>query len=153
MTNQTMIEILNDKGIKIDEITDSAMELFVPHGRLETKEQAAGVFTEMLMVSLEDINISSLVIAGLHLEKAGSEGLIPGMDIEDFKNDSVHIIADEILGMAIAEYIGGTKARFEYVRYDMKKPGILGRLGPFADDVVCGIISGTTSQMYTEALK
>jgi len=55
--------------------------------------------------------------------------------------------------MAIAEYIGGTKARFEFVRYDTKKPGILGRLGPFVDDVICGLIAGVSSQMYTEALK
>jgi alpha-ribazole phosphatase CobZ len=153
MAGKTLVEILSDKGIKVDEITNSAMELFAPHGRLETKEQAKSVFKEMLMASLEDINLSSLVVAGLHLEEDGSKGLIPGMNTDDFESDSVHIIADEILGMAIAEYIGGTKARFEYVRYDTKKPGILGRLGPFADDVICGLIAGTTSQMYTEALK
>ena len=149
----SIIEILKEKGISLDEVVSSGLELFVPHGRLETKEQAEGVFRDILKTALGDVNVVSLVLAGLHLEEAGSEGKIPGLEEEDFKNDSVHIIADEILGMAIAEYIGGTKARFEYVRHDMKKPGILGRLGPFADDVICGIIAGASSQMYTEALK
>lgn len=153
MTNQSTIELLEGKGIAVDDMIDSAMELFVPHGSLKSKGQAAGIFKELLANALEDINVSSLVIAGLRLEEDGSNGLIPGLDAEDFKNDAVHIIADEILGMAIAEYIGGTKARFEYVRFDMKKPGILKKLGPFADDVVCGVIAGVSSQMYTEALR
>jgi alpha-ribazole phosphatase CobZ len=153
MNGQTVIDVLGERGIKIGDIVDSAMELFVPHGGLSSKEQACEVFEGLLTTSLEDINVSALVLAGFLLEEEGSKGLIPGLDKVDFEKDAVHILADEILGMAIAEYIGGTKARFEYVRYDTKKPGILGKLGPFADDVVCGIIAGTTSQMYSEALK
>lgn len=153
MNGQNIIEVLEDRGISLDDIVKSAMELFVPHGRLESKEQAGEIFEEFLTTALEDINVSSLVLAGFLLEEEGSKGLIPGLDKADFEKDVVHILADEILGMAIAEYIGGTKARFEYVRYDTKKPGILGKLGPFADDIVCGLIAGTSSQMYTEALK
>lgn len=153
MKNQNIIEVLEDKGIKIGDIVNSAMELFVPHGRLESREDAGEVFEELLKNALEDINVSSLVLAGFLLEEEGGKGAIPGLDNIDFEKDAVHILADEILGMAIAEYIGGTKARFEYVRYDTKKPGILGELGPFADDVVCGLIAGTSSQMYTGALK
>ncbi len=153
MKNRNTLDLLEDKGITKGAIINSAMELFVPHGRLESKEQAAEIFEELLIRELEDINVASLVLAGLHLEEEGGKGSIPGLDKGDFEKDAVHIIADEILGMAIAEYIGGTKARFEYVRYDTKKPGRLGRLGPFADDVVCGLIAGASSKMYTEALK
>ncbi|MBU2559345.1 alpha-ribazole phosphatase CobZ [archaeon] len=148
-----LVEVLEEKGIKLDDIENSAMELFVPHGSLENKNQASEAFKKILASALKDTNISALVLAGLLLDECGGKGAIPGLDIIDFKNDSVHIIADEILGMAIAEYIGGTKARFEYVRYDMKKPGILGELGPFTDDVICGLIAGASSQMYSEALK
>jgi alpha-ribazole phosphatase CobZ len=148
-----IIEVLEEKGIKVDAVVNSAMELFLPHGSLKNKNQADDAFRKILKSSLEDANISALVLAGLLLDERGGEGKIPGLDPVDFKNDAVHIIADEILGMAIAEYIGGTKARFEYVRYDTRKPGILGELGPFTDDVVCGLIAGASSQMYTEALK
>jgi len=47
----------------------------------------------------------------------GSETILTALG---FENDSVNIVADEILGMAIAEYIGGTRARFEYVRYGLE---------------------------------
>ena len=153
MKNRDVIEILEDKGITLVDIINSAMELFVPHGRVKNREQAVQIFKELLVSTLEDINVASLVMAGLRLEDDGNQGLIPGLSIKDFKKDAVHIVADEILGMAIAEYIGGTRARFEYVRYDTKKPGILKKLGPFADDVICGVIAGVSSQMYTEALK
>jgi phosphatidylglycerophosphatase A len=48
--------------------------------------------------------------------------------------------ADEVLGLGIAAYIGGYKGVFDYVRYDKAKPGILGKLGPFMDDVIGGLI-------------
>ena len=55
--------------------------------------------------------------------------------------------------MAIAECIGGTYARFEFTRYDQKKPGILSTLGPFLDDAVAGLIAGCTSRLYTECVE
>jgi phosphatidylglycerophosphatase A len=54
--------------------------------------------------------------------------------------------------MAIAECIGGTYARFEFTRYDQKKPGILAKLGPFLDDAVAGLIAGCTSRLYSECV-
>lgn len=148
-----MLEMLKEREISVDSIVDSAMELFVPHGRLDSRERASGIFKETLLKTLEDVNVSSLVLAGLRLDEEGGRGQIPGLSVEDFENDAVNILADEILGLAIAEYIGGTRARFEYVRYDTQKPGILGKLGPFTDDVICGLIAGISSQMYTEALR
>lgn len=153
MKNRHILEILEERGIFLDDLIKSGMELFVPHKGLKSRKRAGEIFRSMLVNALEDMNIAALIMAGLHLEDDGNRGLIPGLDIEDFKKDAVHILADEILGMAIAEYIGGTRARFEYVRYDMKKPGILKRLGPFADDVICGVIAGASSQMYSEAVK
>lgn len=153
MKNRHIIEILEERGILLDDLVKSGMELFVPHKGLKTRKRASTIFRSMLVNALGDINVSSLIMAGLRLEDDGNLGLIPGLTIEDFKKDAVNILADEILGMAIAEYIGGTRARFEYVRYDMKKPGILKRLGPFADDVICGVIAGVSSQMYTEAVR
>lgn len=153
MKNKEIIDILGERGISLDDMVESGVELFVPHGRLKSKKRAAKIFKDMLVSTLQDVNVVALVMAGLRLEDDGSQGLIPGLSAKDFEKDAVHILADEILGMAIAEYIGGTKARFEYVRFDTKKPGILKKLGPFADDVICGVIAGVSSQMYTEALK
>ena len=67
--------------------------------------------------------------------------------------DPVHLLADELLGIALAQYIGGTKCLFEYIRYDKKKPGILSKLGPFMDDIVASLIGATMSTIYTEILE
>jgi phosphatidylglycerophosphatase A len=49
--------------------------------------------------------------------------------------------------------VAGTKGLFEYVRYDKKKPGILGTLGPFLDDIVASLIGSIMSRIYTELLE
>jgi len=146
-----MLERLAERGITLDAMAEAAMELFVPHPGVRDRRTAEKVFIKELKQALDDINVCSLVAAGLRLEEDAWAGSIPGLEREAVEEDAVHILADEIVGMAIAEYIGGTKARFEYVRFDTKKPGLLGELGPFADDTVCGLIAGCSSRMYSEA--
>ncbi len=57
------------------------------------------------------------------------------------------IVADELIGIDIAEYIGGKKALFNFFYYDTRKPGILSRLGVFMDDAIGGLIAGCMSRM------
>jgi len=144
-------DVLEDHGIPVEEMVSSYLELFVPHPGVERREEAGERFRKELAKAMADLNVCALVVAGLALEEEARRGGIPGLDSQAFEEDAVHILADEVLGMAIAEYIGGTRARFEYVRYDQKKPGVLERLGPFVDDVICGLIAGISSKIYTEA--
>ncbi|TFG56311.1 MAG: hypothetical protein E4H30_04605 [Methanomassiliicoccus sp.] len=76
-----------------------------------------------------------------------------GLDIKKFEEDPVHLLADELLGIALAEYIGGSKCVFEYIRYDKKKPGVLSELGPFMDDIVASLIGATMSTIYSDLLE
>ena len=94
---------------------------------------------------MTDPNISSLLLGAMLLEE---EILLPARSGDP--GDPVFLLSDEIIGMAIAECIGGTYARFEFTRYDQKKPGILATLGPFLDDAVAGLIAGCTSRLYSE---
>jgi alpha-ribazole phosphatase CobZ len=141
---------LGEKGIRKEDILDAGLELFVPHPGIEDKKKAREILEKEINIALSDPNINSLILAGLYLEDEGLKGKIPGISKEEFEKDLAFLVADEILGMAIAEYIGGIRARFEYVRYDTKKPGILKKLGPMVDDVICGLIAGATSKMYSE---
>ena len=75
------------------------------------------------------------------------------MDIEEFKGDPVYLLADEMIGRQIADYIGGARAGFEFQRFDREKPGILRKLGPIMDDVVAGIAAGISSKMYSNRLE
>ena len=138
-------ERLEAKGAGMPAVLAAAMALYVPHG--VSSEEAAPLIQRKMEKALEDPNISSLLLAAVLLEEelcTGRPGTIGG--------DPGFLLADEILGMAIAEYLGGTCARFEFTRYDQKKPGILGRLGPFLDDAVAGLIAGCTSRFYTECV-
>jgi alpha-ribazole phosphatase CobZ len=138
-------ERLEGMGIGLPSIVDAAMALYVPHG--VPSAEARGAITVRLEKAMEDPNVSSLLLAAVLLEEelcTGKPGAVRG--------DPVFLLSDEIIGMAIAEYIGGTCARFEFTRYDQKKPGILSRLGPFLDDAVAGLIAGCTSKFYSECV-
>ncbi|WP_292405665.1 MULTISPECIES: phosphatidylglycerophosphatase A [unclassified Methanoculleus] len=137
---------LEEKGITRGNIVASAMELYVPHGI--GAEEAAKRLGEMIGKALQDPNISSLLLGAILLE---DELYLKRKDSE-IADDPVFLLSDEIIGMAIAEVIGGTYARFEFTRYDQKKPGILGSLGPFLDDAVAGLIAGCTSRLYSESM-
>lgn len=109
---------------------------------------------EAKLVSLsKDINVNALIQGAIALEEKGKYGQLYGLNVEQFDDDPVHLLADELLGIALAQYIGGTKCLFEYIRYDKKKPGILGQLGPFMDDIVGSLIGSVMSTIYSEILE
>ena len=137
---------LVDKGITLDEIVDAAMGLYVSHGMPE--DQAKVEIRKKIKKYLDDPNVSSLLLGAILLE----DELYTRRRNSEIADDPVFLLSDEIIGMAIAECIGGTYARFEFTRYDQKKPGILSRLGPFLDDAIAGLIAGCTSRLYSECL-
>jgi alpha-ribazole phosphatase CobZ len=134
---------LEEKGVTVDDMVAAAMLLYVPHG-LSAKE-AQDRIRDKIRKYLGDPNISSLLLGAILLEEELFDAARP-----ELEGDPVFLLSDEIIGMAIAECIGGTYARFEFTRYDQKKPGILSRLGPFLDDAVAGLIAGCTSRLYSE---
>jgi len=95
-----------------------------------------------------DPNVSSLLLGAILLE----DELYHKRKNSEIADDPIFLLSDEIIGMAIAECIGGTYARFEFTRYDQKKPGILSILGPFLDDAIAGLIAGCTSRLYSECV-
>jgi alpha-ribazole phosphatase CobZ len=137
---------LEEKGITRKDIVASAMELYVTHGI--GAEEAANRLDAKIEKALHDPNISSLLLGAILLE----DELYVKRKNSEIADDPVFLLSDEIIGMAIAEVIGGTYARFEFTRYDQKKPGILSILGPFLDDAVAGLIAGCTSRLYSESM-
>ncbi len=140
-------ERLAGMGIGLPSMVDAAMVLYVSHGI--PPEDARGIIAAKLERAMKDPNVSSLLLAAVLLE----EELCTRNPDTGIRSDPVFLLSDEIIGMAIAEYIGGTCARFEFIRYDQKKPGILSRLGPFLDDAVAGLIAGCTSRLYSECVE
>jgi alpha-ribazole phosphatase CobZ len=122
------------------------MELYVSHGM--DKNAATQNLHIKIKKYLKDPNVSSLLLGAILLE----DELYHNNPDSEIRKDPVFLLSDEIIGMAIAECIGGTYARFEFTRYDQKKPGILSDLGPFLDDAIAGLIAGCTSRLYSECV-
>lgn len=140
-------ERLATKGITREALVEAGMALYVPHGL--NFEAAAMRLDALVTRHLRDPNVAALLIGAILLE----EELVERRKKSELESDPVFLLADEIIGMAIAEVIAGTYARFEFTRYDQKKPGILGTLGPFLDDAVAGLIAGCTSRLYSEQVE
>jgi len=128
-----MIGKLNNKGITLEKMLNTALELYIGEDAEKVREQLRGIMIHYL----NDINIQALLTAALLLE-------------ENFKveGDPVSLMADELIGIDIAEYIGGKKALFNFFYYDTKKPGILKDLPPFLDDAIGGFIAGCMTKVF-----
>ena len=147
-----LLGFLEEKGITLRELVDCALELFVPHPGIETAAKAAVVLRDELLDSLVDVNVSCLLVAAFRAQEDAEAGLIPGLTRERFLGRP-GLVADEVLGLAIAGYIAGTRGIFEYTRFDQAKPGLLKRLGPITNDAVAALVAGASSNMYTKAVK
>ena len=128
-----MIGKLNNKGITLEKMLNTALELYIGEDAEKVREQLRGIIIHYL----NDITIEALLTAALLLE-------------ENFKveGDPVSLMADELIGIDIAEYIGGKKALFNFFYYDTKKPGILKELPPFLDDAIGGFIAGCMTKVF-----
>jgi hypothetical protein len=92
------------------------------------------------------------MVMAFRAEDDARNGLIPGLTQERFLGRP-GVIADEVLGVAIASYIAGTRGVFEYTRFDQAKPGILKKLGPIVNDAIGALVASASSNMYTKALR
>ena len=150
--NPALLDYLEQKGICLKDLVDCALELFVPHPGLESVEKAAEALKEELLDALADVNVSTLLVMSFRAQEDAERGLIPGLSKERFLGRP-GLVADEVLGLAIANYIAGTRGVFEYTRFDQTKPGILKKLGPITNDAVGALVGAASSNMYTKALK
>jgi alpha-ribazole phosphatase CobZ len=135
---------IESTGVKISDLVEAGMELVVG---VERTEELDLKLAEQLLKSLEDLNVATLILAGIRLEEDLYLKRIRGIDVED---DPAYLYSDEVLGMAIANQIAGTKAIFNFKRYDEEKPGVIGKLGPVLDDVFAGLLAGCMSRIFEE---
>jgi len=147
-----LLQYLEERGIALNDLIETSMGLFVPHPGVETKEEACRIITEEFNDALSDVNVSCMVVACYRAEEDARAGLVPGLTRERFSGRP-GLVADELLGMTIANYIAGARGIFEFIRFDQNKPGILSKLGPITNDAVGGLVAGCSSNMYSRALR
>ena len=147
-----LLEYLEGKGITLKDLIDCALEFYVPHPGVETKEDAKKQLKEEFYDALSDVNVATLEVASFRAQDDADAGLIPGLSKERYLGRP-GLVADELLGLAISGYIAGARGMFEFTRFDQAKPGILKKLGPITNDAIGGLVAGVSSNMYTRATR
>jgi alpha-ribazole phosphatase CobZ len=140
----SIYDFMSEAGVEISLLVDAGLKLLV--GVERTKELEIAL-EKQIKKSLEDINVIVLIVAGIRVEDDLMNHRIKGINVDD---DPAYLYCDEVLGMAIANQIAGTKAIFNFKRYDEEKPGIIGTLGPMLDDVFAGLVAGCMSKLFEE---
>jgi alpha-ribazole phosphatase CobZ len=148
----TLLKYLEAKGITLDDLITTALEFFVPHPGVDSREKAIQILTDEFHNVFSDVDVSCLVVACYLAEDEARAGRIPNLSVERFLGRP-GLVADELLGMTIANYIAGARGVFEFVRFDQQKPGILSKLGPIVNDAIGGLIAGCSSNMYSAATR
>lgn len=129
---------LSPWGVTLEGLLQTASEMYVPDPALG---DVLPRVKEEILKALADPNVQALVLAAVLLEEEAKRGRIPALR-DRYGDDPVELLADELLGIEIAEYIGGRRALFEFYRFDRLKPGILKALPPFLDDAIGGLLAG-----------
>ena len=132
------------EGILIGDLVDAGMELLEG---VEVTDELKQKMEAQLLKSLADINVIALLVAAMRTEQDLTGNRIREVDISD---DPAFLYTDEVLGIAISNQIAGTKATFNFKRYDEAKPGIIYGLPPMLDDIFAGLIAGCMSKIFEE---
>ncbi|MGC8753347.1 MAG: adenosylcobinamide amidohydrolase [Fervidicoccaceae archaeon] len=139
---------------EFDELTEMAMRAYrkAPLPSI-SDEQAKREIAEEMISLVKDPNLRIIVRSARLAESFLSLKLFPGREIEEYMGDSPGIIADEVIGKAIAEYINGFRGLLAYSWIDRMKDEDdelekIGELPPMTDDVVGALIGGALSRIY-----
>lgn len=141
------LEILKKQGVTVGSMVEAAFALYVGDDSPQAIEKLKVRFEALLKKNLKDPNIGFLLEAAVHLDRIASS---ESSGIFEKAEDPTALVADELIGMSIAEYIAGKRGLFNYVRYDKAKPGILARLPPFLDDAVASLVAATMTRLFEE---
>jgi alpha-ribazole phosphatase CobZ len=139
-----ILDYVHQEGISIEDLVEAGIALCVG---VDVTSELKTKLRNQILKSLEDINVMALIMAGIRVEEDFSGHHLREVDVDD---DPAYLYTDEVLGMAIANQIAGTKAIFNFKRYDEEKPGIISTLGPMLDDVFAGLVAGCMSKIFEE---
>ena len=140
----SIYDFMANVGVEIPQLVEAGLELLVGVEKTEELELA---LEKQLKKALDDINVVVMIVAGIRVEDDLVNHRIAGINVDD---DPAYLYCDEVLGMAIANQIAGTKAIFNFKRYDEEKPGVIATLGPMLDDVFAGLVAGCMSKLFEE---
>ena len=139
------MDVLAKHGLTIDDLVEAGFELYVSTSESKSEEEGRKRLKELLVANISDINVWLMLVAASELDDmiASSESAAKGLE-----GDPAHLVADELIGMCIAEYIAGKRGLFNYIRYDREKPGVIGDLPPFMDDAIGALVAASMTKVF-----
>lgn len=149
LRGRPLLHRLQERGISLHDLIETGTAIVVRAGTVSNCKASARL-TRELKRALTDINVEAMILAAVRLEEDGRKGLIPGLTAKRFASDPIALVADESIGIAIANYLGGTWGIYNFLRYDRMKPGIMKKLGPFMDDAIGGLVAGAMTRAMTQ---
>lgn len=139
-----ILDYIYEQGITIEDMVEAGMKLCVG---VEADQFLKNKLKMQILKSLEDLNVIALLMAAFRVEESFQEHRVREVNVDE---DPAWLYTDEVLGIAISNQIAGTKATFNFKRYDEAKPGIISTLGPMLDDIIAGLIAGCMSKIFEE---
>ena len=64
-----LLKYLEDHGVTLKDLLDTALELYIPHPGVETREKALELFKAGFYEALTDVNVSVLEVACFRAEE------------------------------------------------------------------------------------
>ena len=138
--NFGILDYLVSEGILIGDLVEAGLELVDDDITQNLKDR----MESQILRSLADINVIALLVAAMRVEQDLTANNIREME----NNDKDPLLVGEVLGLAVSNQIGGTKAVFNFKRYAEAKPGIIYGLPPILDDIFAGLIAGCISRIF-----
>ncbi len=139
-------------GVGCDELLEMFMKIYrympIPGVGDDIAREIAGKILDKV---LADPNVWSFMVAAREVDLHGVVGSILGIDVDEFRNDSPRIVADEIIGMGLATYLAGMKGLFSmYWVERLKERGVIEhrRPGVFEDDIISAILGSLYTMLY-----
>ncbi len=143
-------------GVEFGKLVDSALEVYTkaPIPGVEPDKVRQTIIDELSRL-IGDPNVWSIGIAAQEVDRRGRAGTIPFLSRAEFLADSKKIVADEILGIALALYINGWKALFSYYWVDRVKERVEGlkTATMFTDDILASLVGSILSRVYDKYME
>lgn len=128
------------EGILIGDLIEAGMTLC----DVEVTEELKQKMEVQILKSLADKDVIALI--------AGAMGMRDDLAHERFRelDGPSDLCCDDVLGIAIANHIAGTRSALNFRRYIEAKPGIIYGLPPVLRDVFAGLIAGCMTKIFEE---
>ena len=139
-----ILDYFVSEGILIGDLIEAGLDFL---DDVEVTQELKDKMEAQILKSLTDINVISLIVAGLRTQQDLTAGRIREIDINSCSD---YFLTGDVLGLAVSNQIAGTKAVFNFKKYNEAKPGIIYGLPPVLDNIFAGLIAGCMTKIFDE---